>query len=360
MYVIECAYIYIHIYIFSFFDFSYPTTYCNACKALAHKSANPVLAPADQMSDFAPITDVTSQLTKLLNCGTCGFDKPESECQRVQGVKDAIEGNKDQIRCNGCNALRSRINRMVVNTPSHQHYKDIDDDTRKQLYAKAQHLLGADLKKLLVETITTSLIKRQSETLSGKGAFKSLDDLEIEYKNKPIILANILKYGARMMHPVHKVETVWDPVFELSLERTEINQEEKKRHLESEKTIKPVKKQKTEPVGQTGLGAGVPEEAEENTGEGGDSGTASKGGGKGGKGNKAKPLTDPQKTRLEKAIVTVEQIQMEMAAAISEAEAPDMKEFVPAGVLKHCISTKDLMATHIQTAQTIVQANATG
>ena len=65
----------------------------------------------------------------------------------------------------------------------------------------AQNLCGAELNKVLSETLQFSLMNKSSTLLSQHGDFEEVSDVEEKYKNRPTILANILKNGTRKKTP---------------------------------------------------------------------------------------------------------------------------------------------------------------
>ncbi len=189
-------------------------------------------------------------------CCTCGDQVQITLCGRVQKEDLCSAGSKDQFRCNHCNALKARITRALKdNDAAKEYYKDVQGEDRKQLYKDAQKLCGEELTKTLFESITKCFIRKQSQTFTTEGDYMEIDDVKEKYKNKQVVLKNILEFGARMTCQVRKVEMVWVPMYKLSFttENTEISC--KKRKLESEKTIKGEKNPKKEKVGK-GQGKG--------------------------------------------------------------------------------------------------------
>ncbi len=149
--------------------------------------AFPIVFP--KVVDFIACLKMTEYM-----CCMCG-EAFAAELVTTAQKADCITGSKNQFRCNKCNALRLRVQRMVK---SHDEelggYTEFNPEERRTFYKKAQHLCGAELNKVLTETIQQSTIRRMTEVLSMQGEFVEISDIKEHWAKKPTMLDNLLTF----------------------------------------------------------------------------------------------------------------------------------------------------------------------
>ena len=176
--------------------------------------------------------------TMAKKCCSCHEDIGDNKFVVMQKGNPAT-GAKEQVRCGACNNAHSRINRMLAHYPqAKEYYKEVEGEDRVAFYKACQSLCGAELKKMVYETVTKSFMKKQSMSMTAAGAFHHEEDIRVDFQSKPIVLENILKHGHRMFCPVKKCELIWVPEYKLSFDTQEVAFEETNRKVESEKAIK--------------------------------------------------------------------------------------------------------------------------
>ena len=95
-------------------------------------------------------------------CCTCKQEVGSN--YQVVHAEDPYSGQLEQIRCSGCNSLKSRTNRILKADPhASLGYRNLTDEERKVYKEKAVNLFGSELKKFLEETISQSRMRRLGE-----------------------------------------------------------------------------------------------------------------------------------------------------------------------------------------------------
>lgn len=278
---------------------------------------------------MAPAASSHSAAEAMHLCCVCGQSFGIDGITKVQNP-DSICSDKTnaQIRCKGCNALKSRISRIMKSAGDELiGYHNFSQDERKEFYKKAQLMCGAHLQKLLTETVTTVNIRRMSDTLTTQGNFLPVDEVVTEWnKTKPIMLQNLLANAPRMTCSTTKAELIFVPTYTMKIEKVNIQEDTRKRKLESETRIQKVKAIKKEPAADQMDGPTVaPRDA-------------------------PKTLSEQQVKRLHVAIGKCETHKMTYAATMVEAQAPEMTEHVPPAVVTNFKNTLGLVDELIATA----------
>ncbi len=181
-------------------------------------------------------------------CSTCKEAIAPEDVRQVQS-ENAVTGAKNQVRCKDCNNADGRIKRLLK---QHQQvkigYQEMSTEDRKKWMVTVgrDNLMGDDLKKSLVETITWSRIRRHASNFSAKGKFMDEENLKKAFEDKPDEKAAIKTNSHQMQCAITNKYLWWVPEYELSITNEEILQEDKKRKIEGEGTLKKAKKAKAE------------------------------------------------------------------------------------------------------------------
>ncbi len=118
--------------------------------------------------------------------------------------EDIVNGTRRQLRCTKCHKLRSRVTRIIASA-NIEGYSELAGDGRKDFMKNAANLFGAELQKVLVESITKARMDRQIVSFTQEGEAQDFTEAEEEFKNKPEEWGNILKHGHQFTCPVRQV-----------------------------------------------------------------------------------------------------------------------------------------------------------
>ena len=182
-------------------------------------------------------------------CSRCGVDKPED--QGFLKVKaDKWAGTYDQFMCHPCNALASRVGRMLKHCDENEKvgFQEITVEERRKFYKDASLMCGPELRKTLSETIVWSTTVKKTWAMENEGKFRPLMEVREELANKPDVLANLEANAPRMEHEHTKEEMILVTSLKMMHKASREETEHKKRELESEKNIQGVKKAKLDQV----------------------------------------------------------------------------------------------------------------
>jgi hypothetical protein len=127
------------------------------------------------------------------------------------------------------------------------------------------------------------------------------------------MLKNLLENAPRMTCAISKAELMWIPEYELTLETQEVESEEHKRKLESEKTIQGVKKPKKDaksPLIQGARESNAPPLDQD----------------------LEVPLNEAQAKRLEKLGPNLEELKMDCETTLQQLQGQDIRDFIPPGI----------------------------
>ena len=98
-------------------------------------------------------------------------------------------------RCDLCNSASMRVSRLVGAQSDNDElavdWELMGENEKKELIVRAHQVFGADLKKLITESIEESWTRTSTTTFAGNGKYLDLTDLRDKYKEKPERLANI-------------------------------------------------------------------------------------------------------------------------------------------------------------------------
>jgi len=134
-----------------------------------------------------------------------GTKSDRCKCQHVQ-EKDDIMGTWDQYRCNKCHALRARCTRLV-NSTGVEGYEELDTEARQDLMKRATNLYGANLQKVLHESITKMRQDRQTTAFVSTGDAIPFAEAEQQYKDSPEWQA-ILENAPRFFCKIRNIEMI--------------------------------------------------------------------------------------------------------------------------------------------------------
>ena len=104
---------------------------------------------------------------ELLKCCTCKRMKPKEKMKAANG-----DWSK-QCRCEDCNALRGRVDRLKAHDIELKAgYASFNDDAREQFFANSAGLFNAELKTALTTAITKSYLERLTQNMQADGIFE--------------------------------------------------------------------------------------------------------------------------------------------------------------------------------------------
>lgn len=172
-------------------------------------------------------------------------------CCRCKVVKEKVVQKQSgtgtsthlQVICCECNALNSRINRMLKGLTDEQNegYKEMTPECREDFLKKATGLCGPDLKKILEEAITWSETHRRTQLMKYEGDLLPLDEVETNMKDKPDQLAILKQRAPQVQHQFTGQDMIWVPKLSLKDETEFTSTQERKRTLSSEQKVKATK-----------------------------------------------------------------------------------------------------------------------
>jgi hypothetical protein len=279
--------------------------------------------------------------------------KFQFECCSCKGgcnEDDSTAVREDCRRCKRCNALRSRINRLLANNENLKASWDKCGEEQKKNFISNpdnQQLFAGDLKMQL--EVTASESHKTSSSTKFKGVDKYKDEIDIiaKYEHKPGQAASIIKNADSFVCPNRGVRLYADIEYEGAREEGEEHVQEKKRQLSQDQTIKPPKKPKTTPKtevsadGATETTSGAPAAARP---------TAKK---------SAKPWSDTNTKKTDKIKKDLQEIVTEVEVLLEENDAAG--KTVQGAVLlaaQKCVA--DTNATIAEIQLTIGSQNAEG
>eukprot|EP00973_Karenia_brevis_P081217 11261056-Karenia_brevis.AAC.1 len=163
-------------------------------------------------------------------------------------------------------------------------------------------------------------------------------DVREKFKNKPKQIEYILKDAMTIWDNLLRCNLYWVPEYNLSLQNEALDIEEKKHRIEQDNVIKKAtKKELTGEPDQDPKGDGPkPKRPKAEPGA-------------------LAPLGQAQVRRLEKLIPLIEEAQFGLASKVTQASAPNVKEFVPPNTVKKAIATEKDLARIIPAAKKMFQ-----
>jgi hypothetical protein len=250
-------------------------------------------------------------------CSSChtAFEKNDTQIVLVQ-KGNPVTGAKDQYRCRCCTNLRVRVSKLTSGSPLLAHpLKHLTPEDRTQWMKDNAQLCGADLQRVVYETVARTNVKRQTVDFTAHGEFVDYDVAETKYQSEPATWEAIQNNATRFTDPVRNKLMIWLPKFSLNMSQREEDEETHKRKVESQTKMKAMKKAKVEKITNENKtpNDGEPATEEEVV---------------------TKPISVGHIQRLEKIIPKLEQLQFDFTTAFTSSQSPDMQECVPAKLIK--------------------------
>ena len=146
------------------------------------------------------IDAVNSDVERVLcRCCTCNQEVEEEAALLVRDHKGKHQ--KNLWRCRLCHNAIGRVRTALKSLSEEQNpgFQNLTVEERQEFYKKAQTKCGAHLQKELTESITTSTIRKISETTHEDGNFLPLEEVEEEWRQRrPEMLAQLKLHAPRM------------------------------------------------------------------------------------------------------------------------------------------------------------------
>jgi len=260
-----------------------------------HTDISVILTEADTDTG---ITAAGTDLDTAIVCGLCGESKKHVA--------------KEQRLCAPCNALRSRMKRLVAKNPNMQPPWGTSED-RKKFYQIHAATTGAELASVMVDTSTVSMAEESSHGFGTSGEWLDEQDLKERYEKKPEQLSNILQFARKLMHPTRKVTVYEDLKFDSSDTRKGTYAFEHKRKAESEQQVSR-KKMKMPQTGARAAIEGPKVKAPKEPKDG------------------ARPLTPNQSKTIQNKKVKLDAAIQKLHLLICDAEGANSSQYVAAAV----------------------------
>ena len=239
-----------------------------------------------QQSIDAVNTDVERVLCR---CSTCN-EEVACELAVLLWNENPITGAKDQWRCRLCHNAMGRVRTALKSMSEEQNlgFQNLTLEERREFYKKAQEKCGAHLQKELTESITTSTIRKITETTHEDGNFVPLEEVEEEWGQKrPEMLAQLKLHAPRMTCKYTGAELIMVPSYSYKHARETCDSTMKVRKLQSEQCVKKIKVTKEKATQEENQ---VNELSAQNHN----------------KADRPKPITDAQQKRLNKIMTGLE------------------------------------------------------
>ncbi len=190
-----------------------------------------------------------TEAPEVFLCCRCSQNQPFNIMFLKKAATDLLNGDVEQWMCKPCNALASRMTRLLGHAGPFlvDGYKELKAEERAVFYKDAAKLAGPELKKNLTETITSSTKKKQTSNFINAGDFEDYDVVEERMRKKdPIAWENMKENAPQTTHPHTKKKMIWVMTMKLSNDHEESRSEGKKREIQSDKGIGASKKVKTD------------------------------------------------------------------------------------------------------------------
>ena len=258
------------------------------------------------------------QSVELCRCSTCNQDVEEKSAVCLKN-EDPLKGVKNQWRCRLCHNAMGRVRTAFKSMSEEQKlgFQDLTLVERREFYKKAQTLCGAHLQKTLTESITTSTIRKISETSHEDGHFLPIKEVEAEWSQKrPEMWAQLELHAPRLECKYTGAELIMVPSYSYKRARETCDSTTNVRKLESDQCVKKIKVTKENQV------KGTQEEDQGNPAP---------------KHNKAdipKPITDAQQKRLNKIMTGLEQNKLKYADLCLHIDTNNAHESISERLMK--------------------------
>ena len=210
-----------------------PSTPAEPLRAkVTHSDANSMAHP-----DLSAIATPVRALQCQKLCPSCGQYSAEYIVVRK------AEGNRsEQIRCNECQSLRRRMEKITTAVPDWETYKDLTVEEKHSFMATAKNLFGQHLQKHMTEAIKVVRMKKLIATTTQEGTFEDMSVVEERYKNQPDVLECIRLNAAQLTDPVRGVHMVMIPKYSYKVERQITDSHQGSRNIQTESVIKKARK----------------------------------------------------------------------------------------------------------------------
>ncbi len=165
---------------------------------------------------------------KSIKCPMCKQHKHLSECTKKRGPNNRSEDNL--FICKGCNAIKSRVARIVDKRSEAMQdfgYDIMTADKRQTFFRECTQLYGDALEVKMQEVITEITKQSYNVSFTGTGEFYDKEDIELKYASKPEILKNILA-NARTFEDPDKKCTMYE---DMKYTSSYVDKEERNREL---------------------------------------------------------------------------------------------------------------------------------
>lgn len=202
-------------------------------------------------------------------CCSCHLFKDPDQGKVVRATCD-FSGNKEQWRCNHCNNLKSRIQRIQAGTSHVEGWSDVQGDSRVKFMEKAAVLCRDDLKKAMSEAVVWTQINRRTMSFSAEGDYINVTDLEEKVKDTEE-REGIRNNAPRIKCPISGKDKVWIPTYHAIQRSDTVHEEKRSFAAETENTIRAKSKAKAkargkaraQPIGEQAVGDAAGEAQEE-------------------------------------------------------------------------------------------------
>ena len=269
---------------------------CNqVCSSICGGDCHATEHPSCALAHMAPKASKPCKPGHLI-CSSCKKEKPENVCKKVRNA-DPFDNRMEQIRCDDCNCVKSRLFRLEKADKITDEYKGFDGDDRAIFMQKAADLYGSGLAKLVTETEALYASKSTRHKWRETGNAQLLSDVEEmdRFKKYPEQLVALKESTPPWQCPRTKAWMIELPSYERVKEDEELLERSSKRKVEAESHIKAAKKPKA-PVDPAG---------------------------------EQKPVGEAQKKRLVKVKEALEKGTLDLNTQLTMAKAPDSKDDVP-------------------------------
>eukprot|EP00959_Pyramimonas_sp_CCMP1952_P151923 3178753-Pyramimonas_sp.AAC.2 len=157
---------------------------------------------------------------ECLPCMTCKRDVPCAELKRA----GALASGEPTWRCNDCNSLRGKVNRLKTSDPDlADNWNKLPSDVKTAHVEMLNALSGEDWKKAVRQVVQEHNILSNIDEFGGN-CEGWMDEAELftKYKGREDQARNIIKNARSIIHPTRQVTVYEDSAIQSkSLQRTE-------------------------------------------------------------------------------------------------------------------------------------------
>ncbi len=153
-----------------------------------------------RMAEHQPEVDEAAATYKCCTCREC---KPMLEMSEI-GKEDIVAGTVGQLRCKACVRAKGRT-RLLIKSTGIEGYSELQGEARIEYMKAAQSVFGADLQKLLTESITKARLERSTNAFSKEGEAEDYADVEARLKDKPDEWESVKQNAHQFTCPIRNV-----------------------------------------------------------------------------------------------------------------------------------------------------------